>query len=167
MSCVKCNSEHIVTISARCDDNCLVEHSGERKLSNVPQDLGLGTRGDYIEFSYCGSCGQIQHTFPLPLFDIKPVVVEPPAIKYVLLGDLLTDFYLSARSQLPMMQLNVKFRTLIKFLTPSEQEAFNHHWLLYLELSRLKTKYIEFDDYIVFLIDKYKNTQVLEQIVMV
>jgi hypothetical protein len=30
----------------------------------VPGDMGIGA-GDYIEFEFCGDCGQIQGDFPL------------------------------------------------------------------------------------------------------
>lgn len=37
-----------------------VDHDGE-----VPENVGIGS-GDYLRFSYCLDCGQIQGTFPIP-----------------------------------------------------------------------------------------------------
>lgn len=32
----------------------------------VPDDIGIGEYGDYMRFTYCLDCGQIQGKFPLP-----------------------------------------------------------------------------------------------------
>jgi len=69
MSC-KCESERIVHVSAKCSDRCDVS-IGTKELSDyVPRDMGIG-HGDYVEFSYCLDCGQIQGEFPLEKTDLE------------------------------------------------------------------------------------------------
>jgi hypothetical protein len=46
------------------------EINGAEHDGYVPEDLGIGG-GDYVQFSYCLDCGQIQGTFPLPLTKIE------------------------------------------------------------------------------------------------
>jgi len=65
MSCKRCNSEREATVDAKCSDLCNL-NLGNREIDGyVPSDMGIGG-GDYIEFSYCLDCGQIQGEFPLP-----------------------------------------------------------------------------------------------------
>jgi hypothetical protein len=53
--CRSCKSEHILNVSAK--------HSGLVRVNDfsdpLPDALNLGS-GDYLTFSYCGSCGVIQ-----------------------------------------------------------------------------------------------------------
>lgn len=73
MNCQRCNSLRLVEINAKCNDACWVTDTRTGNTGNgyVPDDLGLGEGGDYIEVMYCLDCGQIQGTFPLP-----PTVLE-------------------------------------------------------------------------------------------
>ncbi len=67
MSCQLCKSERLGTVSAKCDDRCSVTIGESDNHSDyVPQGVGIGG-GDYIEFSWCLDCGQIQGKFPLPV----------------------------------------------------------------------------------------------------
>ncbi len=54
-------------MTAKCDDRCSVT-VGENDSGGdyVPRGMGIGG-GDYVEFSWCLECGQIQGKFPLPL----------------------------------------------------------------------------------------------------
>ncbi len=63
MSCQQCKSSRVATISAKCSDlfNLTI---GEADYNDyVPKGLGIGG-GDYVQFAYCLSCGQIQGKFP-------------------------------------------------------------------------------------------------------
>lgn len=71
MNCDKCGNERIISISAKCDDLFSLNYKGrEESCIYVPEDIGVGDGGSYVEFSYCLECGKIQGTFPLP--DPKP-----------------------------------------------------------------------------------------------
>lgn len=71
MNCQNCNKNKTVEILGKVSD-CFnakiseIDHSSPMSHSYegyVPQELGIG-RGDYIEFTYCLNCGQIQGNFP-------------------------------------------------------------------------------------------------------
>ena len=64
MSCQKCSSPRLVKISAKCADRFYAETSEKEYDGYVPYDLGIGG-GDYVTFSYCLRCGQIQGTWSL------------------------------------------------------------------------------------------------------
>lgn len=70
MSCLKCNSNRIAFVTAKCSDCCSVEVGGLDQQGYVPDDIGIGG-GDYIEFKWCLDCGQIQNKFPLPVSGIE------------------------------------------------------------------------------------------------
>lgn len=64
MSCQKCNSDRICTINAKSSDlnnGTILDKDFE---GYVPDGVGIGG-GDYIHFSWCLECGQIQGSFPL------------------------------------------------------------------------------------------------------
>lgn len=69
MACIKCKSERIATMGAKCSDMCLCSigtvEDGNEHDGYVPDDMGVGG-GDYVDFQYCLDCGQIQGAFPLP-----------------------------------------------------------------------------------------------------
>jgi len=69
MSC-KCGSERIAYVSAKCSDMCNVSIGAKELNDCVPRDMGIG-HGDYVEFSYCLDCGQIQGEFPLEKTDLE------------------------------------------------------------------------------------------------
>ena len=66
MICQNCNSPRLAAVSGKTSDCCFVafKHSGKELEGYVPYDLGIGG-GDYIEFTYCLDCLQIQGTFPI------------------------------------------------------------------------------------------------------
>lgn len=70
MSCQRCKSPRIARVSAKCDDRFTYE-APDRTLrgSYVPHFTGIGN-GDYVCFQYCLECGQLQGTFPIPVFDL-------------------------------------------------------------------------------------------------
>lgn len=76
--CRACLEKNIIDVSAKCSDlfnaSQRTEHGVVAHEGYVPQELGIG-RGDYVAFSYCGSCGAIQNGFPkTPKVDLKKIV---------------------------------------------------------------------------------------------
>lgn len=65
MTCQRCGSERIMSLTAKCSDLCSVQINGAEDRGYVPGGLGIGG-GDYVEFSLCLECGQIQGEFPRP-----------------------------------------------------------------------------------------------------
>lgn len=64
-NCQHCKSERVINIVGKCSD-CFSAFINDKSHDGyVPNDLGIGG-GDYIEFSYCLECGQMQGEFPLP-----------------------------------------------------------------------------------------------------
>ena len=168
MSCTRCGSNKIVKISAKCDDRFSFTYDGIDHVGNVPDWLGLGFGGDYVNISYCGECGQIQHRFPLLVPDDEPVEVKPKEApsRYVNLGGLIDAFYENAQDINKYREANLQFRSLIKFLNPSEQEAFNHLWVMYNDMRTMRAPYPEFDSYVDFLAHRYSEVEVLEKVLM-
>lgn len=64
MSCLKCNSDRLAKINAKCSDCCFVEVKGFQNSGYVPRDMNIGG-GDCITFTYCMDCGQMQDNWPL------------------------------------------------------------------------------------------------------
>jgi len=64
MACKNCESERIASVSGKCSDMCSITLGESERNDYVPKDMGIGG-GDYLEFSYCLDCGQIQGEFPL------------------------------------------------------------------------------------------------------
>ena len=65
-TCSDCAGIRLVTVVAKCSDNCFVEalYLDSSNDGYVPYDLGIG-EVDYVRFTYCLDCGKIQGTFPL------------------------------------------------------------------------------------------------------
>lgn len=62
--CISCSSARIVNIGAKCSDMCSVTYKEVEIDGYVPRDMNIGG-GDYVEFSFCLNCGQIQDDFPV------------------------------------------------------------------------------------------------------
>lgn len=75
MTCQKCNSNRVVSVSAKCSDLCVIEYNGSSSNGYVPRDLGIGG-GDYVDFSYCLECGQLQGIFPLATSEIEKDITD-------------------------------------------------------------------------------------------
>ena len=69
MSCQKCGSDRIVSVSGKVSDMFYGSYKEYEVDGYVPGDIGIGG-GDYIEFVYCLECGQIQGDWPLPEPDL-------------------------------------------------------------------------------------------------
>lgn len=65
MPCQRCNSDRLCSINAKSSDLNNGDVMGKKFDGYVPHDLGVGG-GDYVGFSWCLECGQIQGPFPLP-----------------------------------------------------------------------------------------------------
>ena len=63
MSCIKCSSERVAYVNAKCRDLCYVSIQNLEHDGYVPADMNIGG-GDYVRFEYCLDCGQIQGEFP-------------------------------------------------------------------------------------------------------
>ncbi len=63
--CKRCSSSRVANVGAKCSDMFNATIGLNEYDGYVPCDMGIGG-GDYVEFSYCLDCGQIQKTFPLP-----------------------------------------------------------------------------------------------------
>lgn len=64
MLCQRCESTRVLSVNAKCSDLCSVRFWGGKEQDGyVPSGFGIGG-GDYVEFSYCADCGQIQGVFP-------------------------------------------------------------------------------------------------------
>lgn len=65
MTCQKCKGNRVVHNTVKCSDKCFVTFpSGKEYEGYVPGNLGIGG-GDYVKFSHCLDCGQIQGEFPV------------------------------------------------------------------------------------------------------
>ena len=64
MSCQRCKSERVSNICSKSSDLNGGEIDGAAFEGYVPEHSGIGG-GDYVEFSWCMDCGQIQGDFPV------------------------------------------------------------------------------------------------------
>jgi hypothetical protein len=80
MKCRNCQSERVADVSAKCSDCCNVSIGAAEEDGYVPRDIGIGG-GDYINFSYCLECGQLQGKFPLASAEIEKESSEDPEDK--------------------------------------------------------------------------------------
>ena len=64
MKCNRCESDRIFSICAKCSDMCTIVRlsDGEECQGYVPNGPLGGD--DYLEFSVCAECGQMQSNFP-------------------------------------------------------------------------------------------------------
>jgi len=64
MSCERCDSERVAKVSGKCNDMFSLKFKNiEIQGDYVPHDIGIGG-GDYMNFSYCLDCGNIQGVWP-------------------------------------------------------------------------------------------------------
>ena len=64
MTCQNCNSERLADISGKCSDMCSVNVPGFKAYNDYVPNF-IGQWGDYLQFSMCLDCGQIQGKFPI------------------------------------------------------------------------------------------------------
>lgn len=69
MSCQKCNSDNIISVTGKTSDLVNIQHTNGIEISGyIPENLGIGS-GDYLRFRVCLDCGQIQGVWPVTLED--------------------------------------------------------------------------------------------------
>jgi len=65
MKCQRCESTAVADITAKCSDCCFVRLGEKERQGYLSTGLGVGG-GDYVEFTWCLHCGQIQgRAFPV------------------------------------------------------------------------------------------------------
>ena len=75
-NCKTCKSDRIASVSSKASDlHCVQIVGGNEHDGYLPSDMGIGG-GDYVEFSWCLNCGQIQGKFPLPPCELESGVNE-------------------------------------------------------------------------------------------
>ena len=62
-TCQRCGAVSIVEVCGKTSDGCHMKHLHREYDGYVLRDMGVG-EGDYLEFDFCTSCGQIQGEFP-------------------------------------------------------------------------------------------------------
>ncbi len=67
MSC--CDKMNLINFSGKVSDLFEVDMEGIKMDDRfgVPSSIGLGSGGDYVEFSYCSNCGKMVGEFPLKI----------------------------------------------------------------------------------------------------
>ena len=70
MDCQRCNSDRVLEVNSKSSDCNGFTISDKEYIGYVRSDLKIGG-GDYIEFSYCLDCGQIQGEFPIPETELE------------------------------------------------------------------------------------------------
>ena len=61
--CQKCKAVSLVSISSKSSDLNFFRHLHREHDGYVLRDMGIGS-GDYVEFTFCVNCGQIQGNWP-------------------------------------------------------------------------------------------------------
>ena len=82
MAC-KCGSKRIADISGKSSDCNNISIGGttvDVHSEYVPRDMGIGG-GDYLRFSFCMDCGQMQGTFPIPETELEETAKENEEIE--------------------------------------------------------------------------------------
>ena len=78
MICQRCSSRRVLSVSAKCGDCCGCSIGDKKTDRYVPQDvlIGKGGWGDYVKFSICLDCGQMQGEFPQPQMKMEQDLTE-------------------------------------------------------------------------------------------
>jgi hypothetical protein len=63
--CKMCRATRLLKVDAKCDDTCTVKIGDKAQFGYPPSDMNIGG-GDYLTFTLCLNCGQLQGVFPLP-----------------------------------------------------------------------------------------------------
>lgn len=83
MPCQNCKSERIAEISAKSSDLNHIAVGNKETDGYVTEGLGIGG-GDYVDFSWCLECGQIQGSFPV---EIPPEYIPDEPIEELNVDD--------------------------------------------------------------------------------
>lgn len=63
--CQRCKSNRIIDINGKTSDCFCASYKDLEYDGYAVNHIGIGDDSDYIEFSYCLECGQIQDNFPV------------------------------------------------------------------------------------------------------
>ena len=63
-TCQKCKSDRILVVNGKTSDLCFALFKDKEHEGYVPEKLNIGG-GDYLEFSVCLECGQLQGKWPV------------------------------------------------------------------------------------------------------
>ena len=79
LGCQRCKSERVARVEGKCSDQGFVRIPIEDYLHEgyMPELPGV-CHGDYIAFSVCLDCGQIQGKFPVPSSRMKALSSRAP-----------------------------------------------------------------------------------------
>ena len=66
MKCINCNgTRKLYQVEAKCSDLYSHQHIGGKDYAGyVPEWLGPGGFGDYVQFTICRHCGTVQGAWP-------------------------------------------------------------------------------------------------------
>lgn len=161
MECTNCYSTMFLSVLAKCYDMCTVGYEDKGLTGYVPSGIGLGDNPNFVEFSYCMQCGKIHGDFPIQLPGaFRPPVIQPviPEDEYV--SEVLKDFYQQVMEGGHETTAVVLLRKVMKFLQPTDASILNEAWQKYEDLRQIHPKLPEFDETVNWVINKYKNIKI-------
>lgn len=130
MACQRCKSKRIHNVSAKCSDMCNGDINGRGHEGYVPEDLGIGG-GDYLKFSYCLDCGQLQNKFPFPISSIEKDLEDAVVMDFFLSHNLIPSGKKSHESFWKMVdeakKMNQAFGSFIMNSFKTEVFGFNNN----------------------------------------
>ena len=72
MKCQRCNgTAKLYRVYAKCSDQCSIDHHNGKVTDGYVPDW-IGEYGDYVSFTVCRHCGQVQGSWPELDKSIKP-----------------------------------------------------------------------------------------------
>jgi len=76
MNCQRCSSDRVAHVKGKTADMCMYDYKDLGRDDYVPRDVGIGG-GDFVEFSYCLECGQMQGNWPITEEVVVGVFPQP------------------------------------------------------------------------------------------
>jgi hypothetical protein len=140
---------------------CTISFEEREVTSYVPANVGLGTNPNYVEFSYCLNCGTIQGDFPIQLpITFRSTAPAPVIEKVEYVSDVLHDFYHEVMDNSNKLAADLLIRKVTKFLQPIDASILTTAWHKFEELRRIHPIMPEFDETVNWVIKKYKNVKI-------
>lgn len=78
--CQRCGLTRLARVNGKCSDACFCEYDGIEYTGYAPSEVGVGG-GDYVELTYCLTCGQIQGKFPISKTAVRRALSKMEEIK--------------------------------------------------------------------------------------
>lgn len=137
MNCQMCDSERVVSISAKCGYSFsasigLVNDENHYEIEGcVPIDLGIGD-GKYIKFDLCLDCGQLQGKFPRLPSEMEKSASDEDVVEYyqnnfiengVMPIGAMIDYHVNYAED-----LGSKFQTFLKKFLLNGRQPSNTSW---------------------------------------